>query len=144
MPRVTKNTRKKLENGSFFAKILPKGNKCHFPQVKGQNTIVQLADGRWEAFEFKVSEDKAAKGAESLSRLRAKLCSNARAQTREPEFMDVITGNGEYARKAEDGIYVIPPTSADLVRGSRASPAGACLAALLPAPSSSFLVYFLR
>ncbi|WP_303252069.1 hypothetical protein [uncultured Senegalimassilia sp.] len=105
---------------------------------------MQLADGRWAAFEFKVSEDKAAKGAESLSRLRAKLCSNARAQTREPEFMAVITGNGEYARKAEDGIYVIPPTSADLVRGSRASPAGARPAALLPAPSSSFLVYFLR
>lgn len=108
MPRVTKNTRKKFENGSFFAKILPKGNKYHFPQVKGQNAIVQLADGRWAAFEFKVSEDKAAKGAESPSRLRAKLCSNARAQTREPEFMAVITGNGEYARKAEDGIYVIP------------------------------------
>ena len=72
------------------------------------DAIVQLADGRWAAFEFKVSEDKAAKGAESLSRLRAKLCSNARAQTREPEFMAVITGNGEYARKAEDGIYVIP------------------------------------
>lgn len=65
---------------------------------------MQLADGRWAAFEFKVSEDKAAKGAD----LRAKLCSNARAQTREPEFMAVITGNGEYARKAEDGIYVIP------------------------------------
>ena len=72
------------------------------------DAIVQLADGRWAAFEFKVSEDKAAKGAESLSHLRAKLCSNARAQTREPEFMAVITGNGEYARKAEDGIYVIP------------------------------------
>lgn len=72
------------------------------------DAIVQLADGRWAAFEFKVSEDKVARGAESLSRLRAKLCSNARAQTREPEFMAVITGNGEYARKVEDGIYAIP------------------------------------
>ena len=32
----------------------------------------------------------------------------ARTQTREPEFMAVITGNGEYARKMEDGIYMIP------------------------------------
>ena len=76
----------------------------------GQGAKRHRAAGRrrWAAFEFKVSDDKAAKGAESLSRLRAKLCSNARAQTREPEFMAVITGNGEYARKAEDGIYVIP------------------------------------
>lgn len=81
MPRVTKNTRKKLENGSFFAKILPKGNKCHFPQVKGQNAIVQLTDGRWAAFEFKVSEDKAAKGAESLSAC-APSCARTRGRRR--------------------------------------------------------------
>ncbi len=72
------------------------------------DAIVQLADGRWAAFEFKVSEDKVAAGAESLKRLRKKLCSNARAQTRPPEFMAVITGNGEYARQMEDGIYAIP------------------------------------
>ena len=72
------------------------------------DAIVQLADGRWAAFEFKVSEDKVAAGAESLKRLRKKLCSNARAQTRPPEFMAVITGNGEYARRMEEGIYAIP------------------------------------
>ena len=72
------------------------------------DAIVQLADGRWAAFEFKVSEDKVAKGAESLSRLRTKLCSNARTQTRKPEFMAVITGNGEYAREIGDDIYAIP------------------------------------
>lgn len=104
---------------------------------------MQLADGRWAAFEFKVSEDKAAKGAESLSRLRAKLCSNARAQTREPEFMAVITGRRIRPQSGRRNLRD-SPTSADLVRGSRASPAGACPAALLPALSSSFLVYFLR
>lgn len=72
------------------------------------DAIVQLADGRWAAFEFKVSEDKVGKGIESLTRLRKKLCSNARAQTRPPEFMAVITGNGEYARRAEEGVFVIP------------------------------------
>ena len=72
------------------------------------DAIVQLADGRWAAFEFKVSEDKVSKGVESLSRLRAKLCSNKRAQTREPEFMAVIVGNGEYAREVDKGIYAIP------------------------------------
>ena len=108
MPRVTKNTRKKFENGSFFAKILPKGNKCHFPQVKGQNAIVQLTDGRWAAFEFKVSEDKVEKGVASLERMRRKVCENPRSQTRPPEFMAVITGVGEYAREVAEGIVTVP------------------------------------
>lgn len=72
------------------------------------DAIVQLADGRWAAFEAKVSEDKVADGVESLSRLRKKLCGNERARTRPPEFMAVIVGNGEYAREVEDGIYAIP------------------------------------
>lgn len=72
------------------------------------DAIVQLADGRWAAFEFKVSEDKVEAGVENLKRLRKKLNSNARAQTRSPEFMAVITGNGEYARQVEEGVYVVP------------------------------------
>ena len=72
------------------------------------DAIIQLADGRWAAFEIKVSEDKVPEGIRSLKRLRAKLCDNERARTREPAFMAVITGNGEYARQAEDGIYAIP------------------------------------
>ena len=72
------------------------------------DAIVQLADGRWAAFEIKVSEDKANAGVESLKRVRKKVCGNPRSRTREPEFMAVIVGVGEYAREVEDGIYVIP------------------------------------
>lgn len=72
------------------------------------DAVVQLADGRWAALEFKVSEDKVPDGAASLRRMRDKLCSNPRSRTRAPEFMAVITGNGEYARMVEDGIYAIP------------------------------------
>lgn len=72
------------------------------------DVVVQLADGRWAAFEFKVSEDKVPDGVASLRRMRDKLCSNPRSRTRAPEFMAVITGNGEYARMVEDGIYAIP------------------------------------
>lgn len=72
------------------------------------DAVVQLADGRWAAFEFKVSEDKVPDGVASLRRMRDKLCSNPRSRTRAPEFMAVITGNGEYARMVEDGIYTIP------------------------------------
>ena len=72
------------------------------------DAIVQLADGRWAAFEIKVSEDKASAGVESLKRVRKKVCENPRSRTREPEFMAVFVGVGEYAHEVEDGIYVIP------------------------------------
>ena len=72
------------------------------------DAIVQLADGRWAAFEFKVSEDKVEKGVVSLERMRRKVCENPRSQTRPPEFMAVITGVGEYAREVAEGIVAVP------------------------------------
>ena len=72
------------------------------------DAIVQLADGRWAAFEFKVSEDKVEKGVASLERMRRKVCENPRSQTRPPEFMAVITGGGEYAREVAEGIVAVP------------------------------------
>lgn len=72
------------------------------------DAIVQLADGRWAAFEFKVSEDKVEKGVASLERIRRKVCENPRSQTRPPEFMAVITGVGEYAREVAEGIVAVP------------------------------------
>lgn len=72
------------------------------------DAIVQLADGRWAAFEFKVSEDKVEKGVASLERMRRKVCENPRSQTRPPEFMVVITGVGEYAHEVAEGIVVVP------------------------------------
>lgn len=72
------------------------------------DAIVQLADGRWAAFEFKVSEDKVEKGVASLERMRRKVYENPRSQTRPPEFMAVITGVGEYAREVAEGIVAVP------------------------------------
>lgn len=72
------------------------------------DAIVQLADGRWAAFEFKVSEDKVERGVASLERMRRKVCENPRSQTRPPEFMAVITGVGEYAREVAEGIVTVP------------------------------------
>ena len=72
------------------------------------DAIIQLSDGRWTALEIKVSEDKVPVGVQSLKRLRKKVCENPRSRTREPEFMAVITGNGEFAREVESGIYAIP------------------------------------
>ncbi len=72
------------------------------------DAVVELADGSWAAFEFKVSEDKVEAAVGNLKRVRAKVLSAKGAQVRPPAFMAVITGNGQFAREAEDGIYVIP------------------------------------
>ena len=72
------------------------------------DAIVELADGRWAAFEFKVGESKVGEGVTSLKRLRKKVSENPKARTSPPEFLAVIAGVSEYARKVEDGVYVIP------------------------------------
>ena len=45
---------------------------------------------------------------ENLDHLEEKVCSNARAQVRPPEFKMVLVGVSEYARKAGDRTYVVP------------------------------------
>ncbi len=72
------------------------------------DAIVELADGRWAAFEFKLGVAKAEAGIATLKRLREKVTNNPRARTRPPEFVAVIAGTGEYAYQAEEGVYVIP------------------------------------
>ncbi len=72
------------------------------------DAIIELVDGRWAALEIKTSEDKVVEGIKNLKRLRAKICENPKANTRPPEFMAVLVGLSNYAREAEEGIYVIP------------------------------------
>ena len=72
------------------------------------DAIVQLPDGRWPAFEFKLGIAKADAGVATLKRVREKVTRPPHARTRPPEFVAVLTGTGEYAYQAEEGIYVIP------------------------------------
>ena len=72
------------------------------------DAIVELADGRWAAFEFKVGEDKVSSAVENMLRLKRKLCEGAGARVREPEFLAVITGVSRYARRTPEGVYVVP------------------------------------
>ena len=58
-------------------------------------------------------------GVASLRPVRDKLCSNLRFRTRAPEFMAVITGNGECAHMVEDGIYAIPIRLLGKQKGAR-------------------------
>lgn len=72
------------------------------------DAVIELADGTWAAFELKVSEGKVPEAVASLKRLRSKLAPNQATQGKPPAFMAVITGNGEFARVTEEGIFVIP------------------------------------
>lgn len=72
------------------------------------DAIVELSNGKWAAFEFKLNGAKTDSAIANLKRLHRKVTENPKAQTRPPEFMAVLTGIGEYAYKAEEGIYVIP------------------------------------
>ena len=58
--------------------------------------------------EIKTSEGKVPEATANLKRLRGKLCDNERARTRPPEFMMILTGVSEYARKVDEGIYAVP------------------------------------
>ena len=43
-----------------------------------------------------------------ICRLKDKLLRNPSARTREPEFLAVLVGVGEFAYQRDDGVYVIP------------------------------------
>lgn len=72
------------------------------------DAIIELADGRWAGIEIKTSQDKVPQASDSLNRLKRKLTANPEARIRQPEFLAVLTGIGDYAYRREDGIYVIP------------------------------------
>lgn len=75
------------------------------------DAIVERADGRWGAFEIKLSEARVEDGARTLLRLRDKLAADKSARTRPPSFLAVLTGMGEAAYQRGDGVYVIPVRS---------------------------------
>jgi predicted AAA+ superfamily ATPase len=72
------------------------------------DAVVQLGDGRWGAFEIKLSETKADEAANSLKQLEKKMTANSAAQSRPAEFLAVLVGKGEIGYRRKDGVLVIP------------------------------------
>lgn len=97
---------------AVYAQALPDGpaEVMYYRDDTGleADAIIELPDGRWAAFECKLGSAKADQGIASLKRLRSKLMANPQVRTRPPEFLAVLTGTGEYAWRAEEGMYVIP------------------------------------
>lgn len=72
--------------------------------------IVELPDGRWGAFEVKLSDEKVPEAEKSLLRLKRKVLNNPAAQNREPSFLAVLVGKASFCRQTPSGIYVVPIT----------------------------------
>ncbi|MCV0009847.1 ATP-binding protein [Mobiluncus mulieris] len=72
------------------------------------DAIIEQADGSWAGIEIKLGANKTDQAAANLLRLKQKLTQNPLTQTREPAFLAVIVGLGEYAFQRPDGVYVIP------------------------------------
>ena len=84
------------------------GKVYHFRDKNGLecDAVVHLRDGRYGLVEVKLGgEDKIRDGADALKDLAGKIDTS---RMREPSFLMVLVGVGQYAYRREDGVYVVP------------------------------------
>lgn len=84
------------------------GKVYHYRDKTGLecDAVVHLRDGRYGLIEIKLGGDKAIdEGAATLKKLASKLDTD---KIKSPSFMMVITANGPYAYRREDGILLVP------------------------------------
>ncbi len=76
-------------------------------QNKEIDAVVELPNGRWAAFEFKLGESQADTAAESLLYMASKVDTERHG---EPIALVVVTG-GRFAYRRPDGVLVVPITA---------------------------------
>lgn len=85
------------------------GTVYHYRDRSGLecDMVAVLPDGRYGLIQVKLGQTEAmvADAAEKLSTLTTRLDTT---KMNEPSFRMIITGNGAYAYKREDGIYIVP------------------------------------
>jgi predicted AAA+ superfamily ATPase len=84
------------------------GKVYHFRDKNGLecDAVVHLRDGRYGLVEVKLGgEGLIEEGADALKNLAGKIDTS---RMREPSFLMVLTGVGQYAYRREDGVYVVP------------------------------------
>ena len=72
------------------------------------DAVLQLADGRWGAFEIKLGMGQVDAAAESLLRLAQRVDTGHMG---EPAFLAVLVGIGRWAYRRPDGVVVLPMTA---------------------------------
>jgi predicted AAA+ superfamily ATPase len=84
------------------------GKVYHFRDKNGLecDAVVHLRDGRYGLVEVKLGgEGLIEEGADALKNLAGKIDTS---RMREPSFLMVLTGVGQYAYRRVDGVYVVP------------------------------------
>ncbi len=94
----------KIYAESFGAQVF------HYQDYTGKeiDTVVELKDGRWCAFEIKLGANQIDKAAENLIEIRDRI---AAENGKVPSVMAVICGLSNAAYKRPDGVYVVPITA---------------------------------
>lgn len=90
-----------------FAESL-NGNVYHYRDKSGHecDAVVHLRNGQYGLIEIKLGGDKLIEdGAESLKAMHRKIDTD---KMKEPSFLMVLTGIGDYAYRRKDGIYIVP------------------------------------
>ncbi len=95
---------------AFLSTYAGLGNELHYYRDEHGLEVDAILEhaGRWAGVEIKLSDTKADEAAESLTRLRRKVTSNAAQKNSEPAFLAVVVGRGKLAYTRDDGIHVIP------------------------------------
>lgn len=87
------------------------GRLHHYRDADGReiDAVVELRDGRWGAFEIKLTGIGIDEGAHNLARISEYISRDPGATP--PTFLCVICGTEPFAYRREDGVYVVPITS---------------------------------
>lgn len=84
------------------------GNVYHYRDKSGLecDAVVHLRNGSYGLIEIKLGGDKLIEeGAETLKELKEKIDTD---MMKEPSFLAVVVGVGDYAYRRSDGVYVVP------------------------------------
>lgn len=84
------------------------GTLYHYRDQRNEiDAVVEMADGRWGAFEIKLGFDAVDASATNLVRMSSKFVETG---GKAPAVMCVICGMSRAAYRREDGVYVVPIT----------------------------------
>lgn len=83
----------------------------HYQDYRGKeiDTVIELKDGRWCAFEIKLGANQIDSAAESLLKMHKEIA--AEGKGKEPAVLCVICGLTNAAYKRSDGVFVVPITA---------------------------------
>ena len=81
----------------------------HDHQNNEADAVIEMPDGRWGAFEIKLSMNQVDSGAAKLLELRSYM--ENKGVKRLPSVLAVICGKESSAYRRDDGVYVLPITS---------------------------------